>query len=128
MLNRIMLIGNLGRDPELRSTPSGTAVAHFSLAVSRYFKDQSGERVKETQWFHVVAWDRLAAICAQYLRTGSKVYVQGRMTSRTYTDSTGVSRTRWDVTASDMQLLDRKPLPTPQPSEPVAEPVSPAAA
>jgi single-strand DNA-binding protein len=109
VLNKIMLIGNLGRDPEMSYTPGGSAVAKFSVAVSRRWTDkQSGERKEETQWFNVVAWERLAETCNQYLRKGSKVYLEGRMVSRKYTDKQGVERTVWDVVLSDMQMLDAK--------------------
>ena len=108
MLNKIMLIGNLGRDPELSYTPSGKAIAKFSLAVSRRRRDESGEQREETQWFNIVAWERLAETCNNYLHKGSKVYIEGRMTSRKYTDKDGVERTVWDVVASDMEMLTPK--------------------
>ena len=109
MLNKIMLIGNLGRDPEMTYTPGGKAVTKFSLAVSRRFKDrESGESREETQWFNIVAWDRLAETCNTYLHKGSKVYLDGRMTSRKYTDRDGQERTAWEVTAETMEMLDPK--------------------
>ncbi|HEX5547914.1 MAG TPA: single-stranded DNA-binding protein [Ktedonobacterales bacterium] len=108
MLNKIMLIGNLGRDPELSYTPSGKAIAKFSLAVSRRRRDESGEQREETQWFNIVAWERLAETCNNYLHKGSKVYIEGRMTSRKYTDKDGVERTAWEVTATDMEMLTPK--------------------
>ena len=109
MLNKIMLIGNLGRDPELSYTQSGKAVAKFSLAVSRRRRDpESGEQREETQWFNVVAWERLAETCNNYLQKGSKVYIEGRITSRKYTDKDGVERTVWEVTATDMEMLTPK--------------------
>ncbi|MGE5335308.1 MAG: single-stranded DNA-binding protein [Nitrososphaerota archaeon] len=108
MLNKIMLIGNLGRDPELSYTPSGKAIAKFSLAVSRRRRDESGEQREETTWFNVVAWDRLAETCNNYLQKGSKVYIEGRMTSRKYTDKDGIERTVWDVVASEMEMLTPK--------------------
>ena len=105
MLNKIMLIGNLGRDPELNVTAEGTPVTKFSLAVSR--KTSTGE--KETEWFNIVAWRQLAEICERYLHKGSKVYIEGRLTQRKYTDREGVQRTAVDVIANDMQMLDPKP-------------------
>src|SRR5215831_12953862 len=109
MLNKIMLIGNLGRDPEMSYTPSGKAVTKFSVAVSRRWTDrESNERREETTWFNVVAWDRLAETCTQYLHKGSKVYLEGRMTSRKYTNKDGVEVTAWDVNLTDMQMLDTK--------------------
>ena len=105
-----MLIGNLGRDPEMSYTPSGTAVTKFSLAVSRRWADkQAGERKEETTWFNVVAWQQLAETCNTYLRKGSKVYIEGRMTSRKYTDKDNIERTVWDVVAEQMEMLDTKP-------------------
>jgi single-strand DNA-binding protein len=107
-MNKIMLIGNLGRDPELNYTPSGTAVAKFSLAVSRAFKSSSGERQTETEWFNIVAWNKLAETCSTYLRKGQKVFIEGRLTTRKYTDKTGVERTAIDVIANDMEMLTPK--------------------
>ncbi|HEX8733180.1 MAG: single-stranded DNA-binding protein [Chloroflexota bacterium] len=108
-MNKIFIIGNLGRDPELNYTPSGTAVTKFSVADSRRWRDkQSGEQREETTWFNVVAWNQLAETCNQYLHKGSKVFIEGRMSSRKYTDKDGNERTAWDVTANDMQMLDPK--------------------
>jgi single-strand DNA-binding protein len=101
-----MLIGNLGRDPDMSYTPPGKAVTKFSLAVSRRWRDrESNEQHDETTWFNVVAWERLAETMNSYLHKGSKVYIEGRMTSRKYTDKEGVERTAWDVVASEMELL-----------------------
>jgi single-strand DNA-binding protein len=109
MLNKIMLIGNLGRDPEMSYTPAGRAVTKFSLAVSRRWKDrETKEPHEETTWFYIVAWDQLAEICNQYLHKGSKVYIEGRMTSRKYTNKDGVEVTAWEVSAQEMQMLDTK--------------------
>jgi single-strand DNA-binding protein len=104
MLNKIMLIGNLGRDPELNVTAEGTPVTKFSLAVSR--KTSNGE--KETEWFNIVAWRQLAEICERYLHKGSKVYIEGRLTQRKYTDKEGIQRTSVEVIANDMKMLDSK--------------------
>ncbi len=107
MLNKIMLIGNLGRDPEMSYTPSGKAITRFTVAVNRYSRDRdSGERREETQWFNIVAWEQLAERCTQYLHKGSKVYLEGRMTSRKYTNKDGVEVTAWEVVLNDMQMLD----------------------
>jgi single-strand DNA-binding protein len=109
MLNKIMLIGNLGRDPEMSYTQSGKAVTKFTIAVNRRTKDRdTGERREETQWFNIVAWEQLAETCNSYLHKGSKVYIEGRMTSRKYTDKDGVERTVWDVIAEGMEMLDPK--------------------
>jgi len=107
MLNKIMLIGNLGRDPEMTYTPSGTPITKFSLAVSRRRGSRdSGTSTEETQWFSVVAWEKLAETCNQYLHKGSKVYIEGRINSRKYTDKDGIERTVWDVTATNMEMLE----------------------
>ncbi len=107
MLNRIFLIGNLGRDPEMSYTEKGTAITKFSLAVTRIQRNkESGE--KETDWFNIVAWDKLAETCNNYLHKGSKVFIEGRMQSRKYTDKSGVERVGWDVVANDMRMLDPK--------------------
>jgi single-strand DNA-binding protein len=109
MLNKIMLIGNLGRDPEMNYTSSGKAVTKFSLAVSRRMKDaESGENREETTWFTIVAWEGLADTCFKYLHKGSKVYIEGRMTSRKYVNKDGVEVTAWEVIARDMEMLDPK--------------------
>src|ERR1700730_15560833 len=105
MLNKIMLIGNLGKDPELQVTSEGTPITKFSLAVNRYSKTSNGEREKETEWFNIIAWRQLAEICEKYLHKGSKVYIEGRITQRKYTDREGIQRTAVDVIASNMRML-----------------------
>jgi single-strand DNA-binding protein len=109
MLNKIMLIGNLGRDPELNVTSDGTPVTKFTIAVNRSTKTQGGEKREETEWFNVVAWRQLAETCERYLHKGSKVYIEGRLTQRKYTDREGVQRTSVEVIATDVQFLDPKP-------------------
>ena len=108
MLNKIMLIGNLGKDPELQVTSDGTPFTRFSLAVSRTYKSASGEKMEETDWFNIVAWRQLAEICERYLHKGSKVYLEGRLTQRKYTDRNGIERTMVEVIASDMEMLTPK--------------------
>jgi single-strand DNA-binding protein len=109
MVNRIFLIGNLGRDPEMNYTPGGTAVTKFTLAVNRMQKNkETGERQEETDWFNIVAWERLAETCNNYLHKGSRVFIEGRMQSRKYTDKNGVERIAWEVIANDMRMLDTK--------------------
>ncbi|SRR6266851_4878545 len=103
-----MLIGNLGRDPELNVTGDGTPFARFTLAVNRRSKSNTGERHEETEWFNIVAWRQLAEICNTYLHKGSKVYIEGRLSQRKYTDKNGVERTAVDVIASDMEMLTPK--------------------
>lgn len=108
MLNKIMLIGNLGRDPEMNYTPSRVAVTKFSLAVSRVTKTSTGEKQTETEWFNIIAWRQLAETCSTYLHKGSKVYIEGRLTQRKYTDREGVQRSAIEVTAGEMEMLTPK--------------------
>jgi single-strand DNA-binding protein len=107
-MNKIMLIGNLGRDPEMNYTPNGTAIAKFSLAVNRVTKSATGERQEETEWFNIVAWQQLAERCSTYLKKGQKVFIEGRLSTRKYTDKNGVERTAVEVIASDMEFLTPK--------------------
>jgi single-strand DNA-binding protein len=108
-MNKIMLIGNLGRDPEMNYTPDGVAVAKFSLAVTqRRGKSATGERQEETIWYNISAWRQLAEICSTYLKKGSKVFVEGSLVPRKYTDKTGAERTALDVTITDMEMLTPK--------------------
>jgi single-strand DNA-binding protein len=109
VLNRIQLIGYLGRDPHVAMTPSGSAVARFTVAVNRPRAKTSADTPKppeDTQWFAIVAWDRLAEMSEGRLHTGDKVYIEGRMNSRTYINRDGQERTSWEVTASDIQFFD----------------------
>lgn len=106
MLNKIMLIGNLGRDPEMNVTTEGTPFTRFTLAVNRRAKSSSGER--ETDWFNIVAWRQLAETCNTYLHKGSKVYIEGRLVQRKYTDKNGIERSTVDVIANDMEILTPK--------------------
>ncbi len=109
-MNKVMLIGNVGKEPEMSYTPSGSAVTKFSLAVSRRWKDKnSGEKKEETTWFNIVAWDRLAETCSNYVHKGHKLYVEGRFTSRTYTEKdTGIERRVFDVIMLEMELIEPK--------------------
>jgi single-strand DNA-binding protein len=102
-----MLIGNLGRDPEMSYTTSGSAVTKFSLAVNRISK-VGGERKEETEWFNITAWNQLAETCNTYLKKGQKVFVEGRLQLRKYTDKNGVERTSVDVIINDMEMLTPK--------------------
>lgn len=107
-MNKIMLIGNLGRDPEMTYTPSGTAVTRFTIAVNRFSRNQNGERQEETEWFNIVAWRNLAETCTTYLKKGQKVYIEGRLQTRRYTDRNGAERTAVEVIANDMEMLTPK--------------------
>ncbi|MFP5405173.1 MAG: single-stranded DNA-binding protein, partial [Gammaproteobacteria bacterium] len=105
-VNKVILIGNLGRDPESRSTPSGSAICNVSIATTRNWKDKaSGERREETEWHRVVFFDRLAEIAGEYLRKGRSVYVEGRLKTRKWTDKDGVERYSTEVIAEEMQML-----------------------
>ena len=104
-LNKVMLIGNLGRDPEMRYTPSGKPVTSFSLAADRNWVSADGERHNETEWFNVVAWGNLAEICNQHLSKGQKVYVEGRLQTRSWEDDNGQKHFRTEVVANEMIIL-----------------------
>ncbi|MFN2302355.1 MAG: single-stranded DNA-binding protein [Anaerolineales bacterium] len=104
-LNKIMIIGNLGRDPEMRFTPSGKSVTNFSVACNRSWKSADGERHLETEWFNVVAWGYLAESAKQFLTKGCLVYVEGRLQSRTWQDNQGNQHKSVEIIANDMQLL-----------------------
>jgi single-strand DNA-binding protein len=105
-LNRVQLIGNLTRDPELRYTPQGTAVCSFSIATNRSWTTDAGEKKDEADFHRIVAWNKLAEICSQFLTKGKKVYVEGRLTTRNWTDKDGGQRSTTEVIISDMILLD----------------------
>ena len=108
-LNKCMIIGNLGRDPEMRYTPSGQAVTQFTVATNRNYRDQQGEWQSETEWFRVVTWERLAELCAQYLAKGRLVYVEGRMQTRSWDDQQGQKRYMTEIKARDMRMLGGRP-------------------
>jgi single-strand DNA-binding protein len=112
-LNRVMLIGRLTRDPELRYTPSGTAVCNLAIATNRYGQDQSGERKEFTDYHDIVAWNqgnrKLAELCSQYLQKGRLVYVEGRLQTRSWDDAqSGQKRYKTEINASDVQFLDSR--------------------
>lgn len=107
-LCKIMLIGHLGKDPEMKYTQQGTPVTTFSLAVSRTFKTGDGQSKEETEWFRVNAWRKLAETCNEYLRKGSKVYIEGRFYTREWQTQEGQTRTSVEVEASEMIMLDNK--------------------
>lgn len=107
-LNKVMIIGHLGRDPEMRYTPSGRPVTNFSVATSRSWHTSDGERRTETEWFNVVAWGSLAEICNQYLLKGQQVYVEGRLQSRKWEDNDGKQHTSVEIVASEMIMLGER--------------------
>lgn len=105
-LNKVMLIGNLGKDPELRYTTSGVAVASFTLATNESWKDQDGNTQERTEWHNIVAWRKLAEICGEWLKKGNKVYIEGRIQTRSYDDkNTGQKRYITEIVADDMIML-----------------------
>lgn len=107
-LNKAMIIGRLGDDPDVKYTQSNTAVANLSIATSERFKDKSGEMKENTQWHRVVAWGRLAEICQEYLRKGSLVYIEGPIETRKWTDKEDRDRYTTEIKALTMQMLDSK--------------------
>lgn len=108
-LNKVMLIGRLGTEPELRHTPQGIPITTFRLAVSRQWRDSDGNQRDETDWFTVVAWSRLAEICGQFLYKAVRVYIEGRLQNHTWDDpASGEKRQRTEIVASDMIILDTR--------------------
>lgn len=110
-LNKVILIGNLTRDPELRYTPQGTAVVTFGLATNRSWATETGEKKEETEYHRIVAWNKLAELCTQLLTKGRKIYCEGRLQTRSWTGQDGQQRTSTEIVIDDMIILDsRKPL------------------
>lgn len=110
-LNKVQLIGNLTRDPELRYTPNGTAVCSVGLATNRSWTTETGEKREETEFHRIVSWNKLAELCSQLLTKGRKVYVEGRLSTRTWTGQDGAQRTTTEIVIDDMILLDsRRPV------------------
>ena len=133
-VNKVILIGRLGKDPELKYTPNGTPVAKFSLATDEVFKDQAGEQQKRTEWHNIVAWKRLAEICGEYLTKGKQVYIEGSIRSRQYEDQAGNKKTAYEIVARQMTMLGSRadteraavaPGERPAHPQPVAEPEPP---
>ena len=132
MLNKVILIGRLGRDPETRYMPNGDAVCNFSIATSESWKDQSGQKKERTEWHNITMYRKLAEIAAQYLQKGSLVYLEGKIQSRKYTGKDGIERTAYEIVCSEMKMLGSKaeggegqhnPPPPPQARQQAAAPV-----
>jgi len=104
-MNKIIIIGHLGRDPEMKYTPQGQGVTSFSVASSRKYKTAAGEQREETEWFNCSAWGKLAEVCNQYLSKGKQVYVEGRLKSRTYQSQAGETRVALEVSVTEIQFL-----------------------
>lgn len=113
-LNKVFLMGNITRDPELRYVPSGTAVATFTIAVNRVYLTQTGEKKEETSFVRIVAWGRRAEVCAEYLSKGSPVFVEGRLRSRSWETQDGQKRNTIEVIASNVQFLRMSPKQKPE--------------
>ncbi len=108
-VNKAILIGNLGRDPEMRYTPEGLAIANFSIATSEEWKDKNtGDKRERTEWHRIVAFGRLGEICGEYLSKGKKVYIEGRIQTRDWEDKEGTKRYTTEIVAAQMQMLDPK--------------------
>ena len=107
-LNKVTLIGNLGRDPELRYTANGQAVANFTLATTESFSKRDGGRDEKTEWHRIVAWGKLAEICGEYLAKGRQIYVEGRIQTREWEDKDGNKRWTTEIVARNMQMLGRR--------------------
>lgn len=107
-LNRVTLVGNLARDPEIRFTPSGTAVCTFTIVTNRYWKTDSGENKENAEFTRIVAWDKLGELCNQLLKKGARTFVEGRLQTRKWAGQDGVERYTTEVIITDMMMLDRK--------------------
>lgn len=125
-LNKVMLIGRLTRDPEVRTTPTGQSVASFAIATNRAWKDKQGAKQEKVEYHNIVAWRKLAEIIQQYVKKGSRLYIEGRLETRSWNDQTGVKKYRTEVVADNMIMLDTKggssSLPRPAPATAVPEP------
>ncbi len=115
-VNKVILIGNLGSDPELRTTTGGASVASFTLATNESWTDRDGAKQERTEWHRIVAWAKLAEICGQYLSKGRQVYIEGRLTTRTWTDKNNIERKTTEIIARDMQMLGSRGDGAPRPS------------
>ena len=120
-LNKVMIIGHLGRDPEMRYTPSGRPVTTFTVATSRSWNSADGERHTETEWFNVVTWSNLAEICKQYLTKGQQVYVEGRLQTRRWEDKEGNKHSTTEIVATEMMMLGDRRDANHAPAEEISE-------
>ncbi len=108
MVNKAILVGRLGKDPEVRYTPDGTMVTNFNLATDEQWKDKNGEKVQKTEWHRIVTFGKLAEICGNYLVKGKLVFIEGRIQTRSWEDKDGVKRFTTEIVANDMKMLDSK--------------------
>src|SRR5579884_196071 len=107
-INKVILIGRLGKDPEVKYTSNGSPVAKFTLATDEVYKDRAGEQQRRTEWHNIVAWNKLAEICGEYLTKGKQVYIEGSIRSRQWEDQSGNKRTAYEIVARDMKMLGSK--------------------
>lgn len=107
-VNRVILVGNIGRDAELREMSNGSHLSSFSIATSETWKDKNGERAEHTEWHNVVAFGKLAEVCSKYIKKGMRVYVEGKIHSRKWKDSDGADRINYDIHAEKVQMLESK--------------------
>jgi len=119
-VNKVILVGNLGQDPELRHTGTGTAVCNLRLATNESYKDASGEWVERTEWHSIVAWGRLGEVCGEYLKKGSQVYFEGSLQTRQYDDKDGVTKYSTEIKAREMMMLSGGESRGPKPSAPAS--------
>lgn len=108
MINKAILVGRLGRDPEVRYTPDGVMVTNFTIATDEQWKDKNGDKVQRTEWHRIVTFGKLAEICGKYLTKGKLVYLEGRIQTRSWDDKDGVKKYTTEIVASDMKMLDSK--------------------
>lgn len=108
-INKVILVGNLGKDPELRYTPSGAAVASFGIATTEKFKDRDGNRQEKTEWHNIIAWRQLAEICGKWLKKGSQVYCEGKIQTRSYDDRDGNKRYITEIVIHEMKMMGGRP-------------------
>jgi len=108
MVNKAILIGRLGKDPDVKYTPDGTMVTTFSLATTEQWKDKNGDKIQKTEWHNIVTWKKLAEICGNYLKKGSLCFIEGRIQTRSWEDKDGIKRYTTEIVASNMKMLDGK--------------------
>jgi single-strand DNA-binding protein len=126
MVNKAILIGRLGKDPEVRYTPDGTMVTNFNLATDEQWKDKNGEKVQKTEWHRIVTFGKLAEICGNYLVKGKMVFIEGKIQTRAWDDKDGVKRYTTEIVANNMQMLDSKGQNKAEDSHPESAPASSA--
>ncbi len=117
-VNKVILVGHLGKDPEVNHLEGGLVVAKFSLATTEVYNDKSGNRVEQTEWHNIVCWRKLAETAEKYLKKGSAIYLEGKIKSSSYTDKENIKRYRTDIVAETFNMLDRKPADSPGGPEP----------